>query len=100
KKNKPVLIVAKFDRLFRSVADAAQTIVDFEKRGIELAAIAEGFDMTNPFGRAMAQIASVFAELERAMTRERTKAAMNVKRARNERISHHVPYGWNEGAHG
>jgi DNA invertase Pin-like site-specific DNA recombinase len=100
RKNKPILIVAKFDRLFRSVADAAQTIVDFEKRGIELAAIAEGFDMTNPFGRAMAQIASVFAELERAMIRERTKAAMNVKRRRNERMSHNVPFGWDEKAGG
>src|SRR5262245_11764322 len=81
------LVVAKFDRLFRSVADAAQTIADFEKKGIELAAIAEGFDMASPYGRAMAQMASVFAEVERAMIRERTRAAMNVKRARNERMS-------------
>jgi DNA invertase Pin-like site-specific DNA recombinase len=44
--------------------------------GIELVAIAEGFDMTNPYGRAMAQMASVFSELERAMIRERTRAAV------------------------
>ncbi len=100
RKNKPVLVVAKFDRLFRSVADAAQSIADFDRRGIELVAIAEGFDMTNPYGRAMAQMASVFAELERAMIRERTKAAMNVKRGRNERMSHCVPYGWDEGEAG
>ena len=67
-----VIVVAKIDRLFRSVADDAQSIVDFDKMGIELVAIAEGFDMTNPYGRAMAQMASVFAELERAMIRERT----------------------------
>jgi DNA invertase Pin-like site-specific DNA recombinase len=73
RKNKPVLVVAKFDRLFRSVADAAQTIADFDKKGIELVAIAESFDMTSPYGRAMAQMASVFAELERAMIRERTR---------------------------
>jgi DNA invertase Pin-like site-specific DNA recombinase len=96
KKNKPILVVAKFDRLFRSVADAAQTIADFDKKGIELVAIVEGFDMTSPYGRAMAQMASVFAELERAMIRERTKAAMNVKRGRNERMSHQVPFGWDE----
>jgi len=30
------------------------------------------------------------------MIRERTKAAMNVKRGRNERMSHNVPYGWDE----
>ncbi len=35
RKNKPVLVVAKFDRLFRSVADAAQAIANFDRRGIE-----------------------------------------------------------------
>jgi DNA invertase Pin-like site-specific DNA recombinase len=66
-KCKPVLAVTKFDRLLRLVADAAQTIADFDKKGIELVAIAERFDMTNPHGRAMAQTASVFAELECAI---------------------------------
>ena len=89
-----VVVVARLDRLFRSVADAAQTIADFDKKCIELVAVAEGFDMTNPYGRAMAQMASVFAELERAMIRERTRAAMRVKRDRRERISGHVPFGW------
>jgi DNA invertase Pin-like site-specific DNA recombinase len=100
RKSKPVIVVAKFDRLFRSVADAAQTIVDFDRMGIELVAIAEGFDMTNPYGRAMAQMASVFAELERAMIRERTRAAMKVKRGRCERVSRHAPYGWDFGPDG
>jgi DNA invertase Pin-like site-specific DNA recombinase len=94
RKGKAVVVVAKFDRLFRSVADAATTIADFDRKGIELVAIAEGFDMTNPYGRAMAQMASVFAELERAMIRERTRAAMGVKRGRGERISRHAPFGW------
>jgi DNA invertase Pin-like site-specific DNA recombinase len=42
----------------------------------------------------MAQMASVFAELERAMIRERTRSAMSVKRSRGERISGHAPFGW------
>jgi site-specific DNA recombinase len=100
RKTKPVVVVAKFDRLFRSVADAAQSIADFNQRGIELVAIAEGFDMTNPYGRAMAQMASVFAELERAMIRERTRAALEVKRRRRERISRHAPFGWDFGPDG
>ena len=86
--------MAKLDRLFRSVADAANVIDDFDKKGIQLVAISESFDMTSPYGRAMAQMASVFAELERAMIRERTRAAMKVKRGRRERISGHEPYGW------
>lgn len=100
RKGKAVVIVAKFDRLFRSVADAATTIADFDKKGIELVAISEGFDMTSPYGRAMAQMASVFAELERAMIRERTKNAMGVKRSRGERISRHAPFGWEFGPEG
>jgi len=47
-----VIVVAKFARLFSCVADAAQTIVDFDWMGIELVAIVEGFDMTNSCGRA------------------------------------------------
>src|SRR5207302_10212473 len=87
RKSKPIVVVAKLDRLFRSVADAATVIADFDRKGIQLVAVAEGFDMTNPYGRAMAQMASVFAELERAMIRERTKSAMSVKRSRAERMS-------------
>jgi DNA invertase Pin-like site-specific DNA recombinase len=94
KKSKAVVVVAKLDRFFRSVADAASIIADFDKKRIQLVAIAEGFDTTNPYGRAMAQMASVFAELERAMIRERTRNAMSVKRARGERISGHAPFGW------
>src|SRR5262249_19737177 len=99
-KSKTPVIVAKLDRLFRSVADPANVIADFDKQGIQLVAIAESFDMCSPYGGAMAQMASVFAELERAMIRERTLSAMNVKRSRGERISGHAPYGWDFGCDG
>ena len=91
KKGNAVVVVAKLDRLFRSVADAANVIAEFDKKGIQLVSIGEGFDMTHAYGRAMAQMASVFAELERAMIRERTRSAMSVKRSRGERISGHAP---------
>jgi DNA invertase Pin-like site-specific DNA recombinase len=100
KKGKALVIVAKLDRLFRSVADAAAVIADFDKKGIQLVALAEGFDTTNLYGRAMAQMVSVFAELERAMIRERTRSAMSVKRSRGERISGHAPFGWDFGPDG
>ena len=100
KKSKAVVVVAKLDRLFRSVADAAHVIADFDKKGIQLVAIAESFDLGSPYGRAMAQMASVFAELERAMIRERTRSALSVKRSRGERISGHAPFGWDFGSGG
>jgi DNA invertase Pin-like site-specific DNA recombinase len=99
-KSKAVVIVAKLDRLFRSVADAANVIADFDMKGIQLVSIGESFDMSSPYGRAMAQMASVFAELERAMIRERTRSAMSVKRSRGERISGYAPVGWDFGRGG
>ena len=49
RKGKAVVVVAKLDRLFRSVADAANVIDDFDKKGIQLVAIPEGFDIkTSP----------------------------------------------------
>jgi len=99
-KTKSLVIVAKLDRLFRSVADAASVIADFDKKGIWPVALSEGFDLRNPYGRAMAQMASVFAELERALIQERTRSAMDVKRSRGERISGHAPYGWDFGSGG
>ena len=100
KKGKAVVVVAKLDRLFRSVADAVNVIDDFDKKGIQLVSIGEGFDMTSPYGSAMAQMASVFAELERAMIRERTRSAMSVKRSRGQRINGHAPCGWDFGRNG
>jgi site-specific DNA recombinase len=94
RKGKHIVVAAKLDRLFRSVVDAANILADFDKKGVLLVAIAENFDMTSPYGRAMAQMASVFAELERAMIRERTRAALAVKRNRGERTSGFIPFGW------
>ena len=54
--------------------------------GIELVAIAEGFDMTNPYGRAMAQVANVSCQ-PGTNDDPRTRAAKTVKRGRLERLT-------------
>ena len=92
-KSGDVVVVSKLDRLFRSVADAAGMIHLWNKLNITIVAIAEQFDMTTPMGRAMAQMASVFAELEREMIRSRTKDALDAKRSRGECVGE-PPYGW------
>lgn len=86
------VVILKLDRLFRSVADAALTMDEWCKRDIKLVSITEGFDMTTPYGKAMAHIMSAMAELERSMIGERTKAALAAKKARGERTGQ-VPYG-------
>lgn len=76
-----VLMVAKLDRLTRSVHDATGLMQRSENSGWGLVALDAPVDTTTPAGRAMAQILSVFAELERRLIGERTKAALAIKRS-------------------
>ena len=88
-----IVVVSKLDRIFRSVADAAFTLDAWTKAGIKLVALAEGVDVDNIYGRALVQVVSIFAELERKMIGARTREALNAKRQRGERIGS-VPYGF------
>jgi DNA invertase Pin-like site-specific DNA recombinase len=81
-----VLMVAKLDRLTRSVHDATGLMVRAERSGWGLVALDAPVDTTTPQGAAMAQVLAVFAELERRLIGERTKAALAVKRAQGVRL--------------
>lgn len=89
-----VVVVAKLDRAFRSVLDFSTTAAYLEKAGASLVSINEGFDLRTPYGRAMAQIAVVFAELERCLIAERVQAGVDVRRAAGRKIAKHAPYGY------
>lgn len=85
-----VLMVAKLDRLTRSVHDATGLMLRAEKAGWGLVALDVAVDTTTPQGAAMAQVLAVFAELERRLIGERTKAALAVKRAQGIRLGRRV----------
>jgi DNA invertase Pin-like site-specific DNA recombinase len=85
-----VLIVAKLDRLTRSVHDATGLMLRAERAGWGLVALDAPVDTTTPHGAAMAQVIAVFAELERRLIGERTKAALAVKRAQGVRLGRPV----------
>jgi DNA invertase Pin-like site-specific DNA recombinase len=76
-----VLMVAKLDRLTRSVHDATGLMAAAERSGWGLVALDVAVDTTTPQGAAMAQVLAVFAELERRLIGERTRAALALKRA-------------------
>jgi DNA invertase Pin-like site-specific DNA recombinase len=76
-----VLMVAKLDRLTRSVHDATGVMAAAERGGWGLVALDAPVDTTTPQGAAMAQVLAVFAELERRLIGERTKAALAVRRS-------------------
>ncbi len=81
-----VLMVAKLDRLTRSVHDATGLLLTAERGGWGLVALDAPVDTTTPQGAAMAQVLAVFAELERKLIGERTKAALAVRKAQGMRL--------------
>lgn len=70
------LVVAKMDRLARSVAHAADILSMAQAQGWNLIVLDLGIDLATPQGRALAQMLAVFAELERELIRTRIKDGM------------------------
>ena len=62
-----LVMVWAVDRLGRSTATVAPVMAELGELGVGFYADKEGMDATTAHGRAMLQMASVFAELERAM---------------------------------
>lgn len=75
------LVVWKLDRLGRTLTGVLEMIEKLAKDGIDLISITESFNTQTPMGKAFLQIALVFAELERNMISERTKAGMAARKA-------------------
>ena len=72
-----VLLVWSMDRLGRSVLHVARAMVELNAAGVALMSEQQGIDGTGPFGRAMMQMATVFAEIERSMIRSRVMAGLD-----------------------
>lgn len=76
------LVVAKLDRLSRSVHDFSGLLEDAKKQGWALIVLDPDLDSSSPFGKAMANWLATFAELERELIGQRTKEAMAVAKQR------------------
>ncbi len=71
------IVVYRLDRISRNIGDFAKLIEDLGNRKIGFISIKEQFDTTNPMGRAMMYIASVFSQLERETIAERIRDNMH-----------------------
>lgn len=74
-----VLVVAKFDRLSRSLFDFASLIQRSRREGWSLVCLDPELDLTTASGRAMAGMLAVFAEFERSQLVERLAGAKRAK---------------------
>ncbi len=75
------LIVAKLDRLTRSLLEFLVFVKQAQKEDWALVILDHQFDMTTPYGKAMASMMATFGELERDLISERTKAALAVRKS-------------------
>lgn len=80
------LIVAKLDRLARSVVDFGLMLRRAEAFGWTITALDLGVDTTNATGRMVANVLMAVSQWEREIIGERTKAALAAKKARGERL--------------
>jgi DNA invertase Pin-like site-specific DNA recombinase len=75
-----VLVVWKLDRLSRSLRDVLTIMERLANAKAGFRSLTEAIDTTTPGGRMMMQMVRAFAEFERAMLRERTKAGLESAR--------------------
>lgn len=80
------LVVAKLDRLSRSIVNASNIIESAQAQGWSLVILDLGVDLTTAAGRMQAMMLVNFAQYERELISERTKAALAAKKGRGERI--------------
>jgi DNA invertase Pin-like site-specific DNA recombinase len=81
-----VLVVAKLDRLARSVLDFATLMERAQRRGWAIVALDANVDSTTPHGSLMVNVLAAFAEYERRLISQRTKEALAAKRAQGTRL--------------
>jgi site-specific DNA recombinase len=95
------IIVAKLDRLTRSVKDLADLLELFSRKNVSLVSVAESLDTRTAAGRLVINMLISVAQWEREQLGERTRDALRFKKQRGERVGN-IPYGYrlgNDGTH-
>src|ERR1700683_1770319 len=87
------VIVAKLDRLTRSVKDLCELLGRFERKGVALVSVAESLDTGSAAGRLVLNIMAAVSQWEREAIGERTRDALRHKRSQGERVGN-IAFGF------
>jgi DNA invertase Pin-like site-specific DNA recombinase len=80
------LMVAKLDRLSRSLLDLATLLAQSEREAWRLVALDLGIDTTTPQGEMLAHLMGTWAQFERRLISQRTRDALAQVKARGVRL--------------
>lgn len=84
------LLVAKLDRVTRSLKDFADLMETARRQGWAVIALDLGVDTTTAAGEMMANVLATFAQYERRLIGERTRDALAAARERGTRLGRPV----------
>ena len=87
------VIVAKLDRLTRSVRDLGDLLDRFQRKGVSLCSVGESLDTATAAGRLVLNVMASVSQWEREAIGERTREALRHKRAQGQRAGN-VPFGF------
>ena len=87
------VMVAKLDRLTRSVRDLADIVELFNRKEIRLISLGESLDTGCAAGRMMMNILATVAQWERETISERTSEALQESKRQGKRAGN-LAYGW------
>lgn len=88
------VVVYRLDRISRNIVDFMSITQRLSDQKIGFVSINERFDTTTPMGRAMMQIAAVFAQLERETIAERVADNMLMLSRTGRWLGGRAPYGY------
>lgn len=80
------IVVAKVDRLSRSLTDFAALMERSRRKGWAIVALDLGVDTTTPSGEMLAHVLAVFAQFESRLIGQRTRDALAVRRTEGVRL--------------
>lgn len=85
-----IVLAVKMDRLGRSVLNVVNLVQRLKKMGVSIICTSQGIDNRdeNPCGTMVMNIMASFAEFERAIIAERTKAGLRNARANGKILGH------------
>jgi DNA invertase Pin-like site-specific DNA recombinase len=80
------LVVWKLDRVSRSLPDLLRLIAQLEEEGVRFRSLTEGIETATPAGRMVAAMLGAFAQYEREIIAERTRAGLSAAKARGVKL--------------
>ena len=95
-----VVVVYKVDRLTRSLSDFARIIERFDKHQVSFVSVTQQFNTTSSMGRLTLNVLLSFAQFEREMISERTRAKMAAARRKGQWMGGRPVLGYDVAAEG